>query len=120
MPRHHSLNYLEIPCCHLSASKKFFSDLFTWVFTDYPDPKTGDINYSAFSLDNIDGGFYSCDQKTEGGVLIVFYSDNLDSSQADIEKYGGEISTPIFSFPGGQRFHFKDPSGNEFAVWSDK
>ncbi|MFT5275964.1 MAG: putative enzyme related to lactoylglutathione lyase [Saprospiraceae bacterium] len=49
---------------------------------------------------------------------MVFYSEKLEETQAKIETAGGDISTAIFSFPGGRRFHFKDPNGNEFAAWS--
>lgn len=120
---HHTLNYLEIACRDLTGSKQFFSDVFDWSFTDYPDPKSGEINYSAFSLGNIDGGFFSSDKvacQSNGSALIVFYSEDLRKTQSIIETAGGIISTPAFDFPGGQRFHFCDPSGNEFAVWSDQ
>jgi len=55
----------------------------------------------------------------KGSVLIVFYSKKLEETQPKIEKSGGLIVKPIFSFPGGRRFHFGDPNGNEYAVWSD-
>ena len=53
-------------------------------------------------------------------VLVVLYHVNLNEIQTNIEAAGGVISMPIFSFPGGKRFHFIDPAGNELAVWSDK
>ena len=53
-----------------------------------------------------------------GGPLVVLYSDDLDASLAAVEAAGGEVSTPPFGFPGGRRFHFRDPSGNELAVWT--
>jgi len=70
----------------------------------------------------IDGGFYQADMKSDasqGGALVVFYAKALEETQDKVEAAGGEISTSIFEFPGGRRFHFKEPSGNEFAVWSE-
>lgn len=123
MHKHHSLNYLEIACRDLVGSKQFFSDVFDWSFTDYPDQKSGEVHYSAFSLGNIDGGFFTSDKvscQSNGAALIVFYSEDINATQDKIEAADGIISTATFDFPGGRRFHFCDPSGNEFAVWSDQ
>lgn len=114
---HEKINYIEFPSKDLEATKLFFSSVFGWEFTDYGP------EYTAFSNAGIDGGFFNSEQScstANGSALIVFYSNALEKSQAKVEKHGGSIVTPTFSFPGGQRFHFTDPSGNEFAVWSDK
>ncbi len=113
------INYLELPACNIAASQRFFSEAFGWFFTDYgPD-------YTAFShvQTGIDGGFYKSDKVVDaniGSVLVVFYSPELEAIHAKIQACGGVIKRDIFNFPGGRRFHFTDPSGNEFAVWSDK
>ncbi len=111
------INYLEIPAKDLGTTKAFFSSAFDWQFTDYGP------EYCAFSKEaGLDGGFYLTKQKARvdtGSVLVVFYSDNLEDTQAKVEQAGGEISQAIFDFPGGRRFHFLDPNGNEFAVWSE-
>ena len=123
MNRHHSVNYIEIACRNLVASKDFFSNVFDWAFNDYFDPESGSVNYSAFSLDNINGGFFSADKavsQNNGSALLIFYSLNLNATAIQIKSAGGIISKPTFNFPGGRRFHFIDPSGNEFAVWSDQ
>ena len=116
MPEHEKINYVEFPAKNIEATKTFFSTVFSWKFVDYgPD-------YTAFSNEGIDGGFFSADQVASthaGTALIVFYSKNLDTTLSKIEDAGGKIVKPIFSFPGGRRFHFTEPSGNEFAVWSD-
>ena len=116
MKEHEKINYVELPACDLQATKKFFSQSFGWEFEDFgPD-------YTAFSNQGVDGGFFTSDMKSvssQGGALVVFYSENLESTQDNITKAGGCIVKPIFSFPGGRRFHFTEPSGNEFAVWSD-
>lgn len=115
MLAHEKINYVEYPSKNLDATKAFFAAAFGWSFVDYgPD-------YSAFSGQGLDGGFFHSElaSSTENGsALIVFYSDNLEETLAKVEMAGGNIVKPIFSFPGGQRFHFTEPSGNEFAVWS--
>jgi len=116
MKAHETINYLEFPASDLDASKAFFSTVFGWSFTDFgPD-------YSSFSDASVDGGFYRAELSAKadnGSVLVVFYSDNLEATQAKIEATGGTVAKAIFDFPGGRRFHFYEPSGNEFAVWSD-
>jgi len=117
MNEHEKINYVEFPAKDIEAVKRFFTAAFNWSFVDYgPD-------YSAFSNEGIDGGFFKSDliSSTENGAaLIVLYSDDLDKTESKIENAGGSIIKPIFSFPGGRRFHFGDPNGNEYAVWSDK
>jgi predicted enzyme related to lactoylglutathione lyase len=113
--QHEKINYLECPAKDIEATKAFFSSVFDWEFIDY-GPK-----YTAFSNAGIDGGFFqsTLNASTENGsALIVFYSDDLEQTQAKITAAGGTIIKPVFSFPGGRRFHFADPNGNEFAVWS--
>jgi len=117
MDKHEKINYLEFPAKDIEAVKNFFSKAFGWNFTDYgPD-------YTAFSDGILDGGFYKSEMNAstkKGSALIVFYSNELEKTQTKIEDAGGQIIQPIFPFPGGRRFHFTDPCGNEFAVWSDK
>ena len=116
MPEHEKINYVEFAARDIEATKAFFSSVFSWSFTDYgPD-------YTAFSDQGIDGGFFRSDlaaSTQNGSALIVFYSKDLDATLSKIEQAGGKIVKPIFSFPGGRRFHFCEPSSNEFAVWSD-
>lgn len=116
MNDHEKINYVEFPAKDIEATKAFFTAVFAWSFVDYgPD-------YIAFSNQGLDGGFYQSDLNAStdnGSALIVFYSKNLEGTQSKIENAGGKIIKPIFSFPGGRRFHFGDPNGNEFAVWSD-
>jgi predicted enzyme related to lactoylglutathione lyase len=109
------LNYVEFPASDISATKLFFEKTFAWSFLDYgPD-------YSAFSDQGLDGGFYKSDLTSiasMGAALLVLKSNDLETTQSKVESSGGKISKAIFSFPGGRRFHFIEPSGNEFAVWS--
>ncbi len=115
--RQNKIDYVEFPSRDLESSKRFFSQVFGWEFVDYgPD-------YVAFTKAGLEGGFYRAELETStrhGSALVVIYSDNLQATQNDIEAAGGEIVKAIFSFPGGRRFHFSDPNGNEYAVWSDQ
>ena len=113
---HEKINYVELPAKDLTATKAFFESVFGWSFVDYGP------EYTAFENQGLDGGFFKSDlaSSTEkGAALIVFYSNQLEATLAKVEKAGGSILRPIFSFPGGRRFHFTEPSGNEFAVWGE-
>jgi len=116
MKKDEKINYVEFPSRNIEATKAFFSKAFGWSFVDYGP------EYAAFSNEGLDGGFFRSDlsaSSEKGSALIVFYSKDLERTQAKIEKAGGFIIKPIFSFPGGRRFHFADPNDNEYAVWSD-
>jgi hypothetical protein len=115
MHKHEKLNYVEFAARDLPATRAFFTAAFGWEFEEFgPD-------YCAFSGQGLDGGFYRSElysSTQNGSALMVFYSDDLEATRAKIEQSGGRIEKPIFEFPGGRRFHFSEPSGNEFAVWS--
>ena len=117
MSEHEKLDYVEYPAADLEATRAFFSEVFGWSFEQFgPD-------YCAFSEQGLDGGFYRSElysSTRNGSALLIFYSADLEATLAKIERAGGRIEKPIFSFPGGRRFHFCEPSGNEFAVWSDQ
>jgi predicted enzyme related to lactoylglutathione lyase len=116
MHLHEKLNYVEFAAKDLPATKTFFHAVFHWTFTDYGP------EYIAFSNEGLDGGFYKAKMASStanGGALLVFYSNKLEITLAKVEKAGGKVNKAIFAFPGGRRFHFIEPSGNEFAVWSD-
>ncbi|MBR9875222.1 MAG: VOC family protein [Vibrionaceae bacterium] len=116
MHQHEKLNYVEFGSTDLSATKQFFEQVFGWTFVDYgPD-------YTAFSDQGLDGGFFkseSVSNTENGAALLVFYSSDIQATLSKVEQHGGHILRPIFKFPGGCRFHFAEPSGNEFAVWSE-
>lgn len=117
MNRHEKINYLEFPAQDIKATKIFFMEIFGWSFVDYGP------EYIAFSNAGIEGGFFRSEltvSTERGSVLVVLYSDDLLQTQNKIEKAGGKIVKQIYTFPGGRRFHFNDPNGNEYAVWSDR
>ena len=116
MNEHEKINYIELPATELERTKMFFGSVFNWQFKDYgPD-------YTAFFGAGLKGGFYKSDLMAtteKGSALLVFYSQDLEHTLQKIEQHHGSIIKPVFTFPGGRRFHFTDPSGNEYAVWSE-
>jgi len=111
---HHKIHYIELPAISLKAMKDFYGEVFGWTFTDYGP------SYAAFHGAGVEGGFdESRDQITPNkpGALVILYSDDLDATETAVKSAGGEICVQTFEFPGGKRFHFKDPSGNELGVW---
>lgn len=110
------INYVEMPSRDLEATKRFFTDAFGWSFVDYGP------EYIALENAGLDGGFFKSDKvatTSNGSVLVVLYSTDLETTCEKVKLYGGMIVQDIFSFPGGRRFHFTDPNGNEYAVWSE-
>ena len=118
MNLHGKLNYVEFAAADLDATRAFFARAFGWTFVDYgPDY----ISFASAEA-GLDGGFFRAPLASttdRGGALLVFYSERLEQTLADVEQAGGRILKPVFAFPGGRRFHFAEPSGNEFAVWSE-
>ena len=108
------INYIEFKAKDLEKIKKFYTDSFNWNFMDYGP------TYVVFSESGLKGGFEKTENEITNGALVVLYHKNLDLIRNKIIESNGKISKDIFSFPGGRRFHFTDPAGNELAVWSDK
>lgn len=117
MPANLKINYLELPARDLDAVQRFYQGAFGWSFTEYgPD-------YRAFNDGAMDGGFYRApltSTAASGAALVVLFAKNLEQALQAVIGSGGAIVKDIFPFPGGRRFHFADPNGNELAVWSDK
>lgn len=112
--KNNHIDYIEFKAKDLEEIKRFYHLSFGWLFTDYGP------TYVSFSKSGISGGFEKTEENITSGTLIVLYHQDLKSIKDKIIKSGGTISKDIFSFPGGRRFHFIDPSGNELAVWSEK
>lgn len=110
--RHHRIDYIEFPVRDLAQAKAFYGAAFGWTFQDYGPSYVG-IQGTEGEM----GGFALAEEIQAGGPLVILYSATLEGSLRAVEEAGGEITQPIFSFPGGRRFHFKDPSGYELAVW---
>lgn len=109
------INYIELPVTDMAVAKAFYTEAFGWDYQDYgPD-------YAALTNAGLDGGLDGSGEKKpcRDGALVVLFEKDLSACQARAEKAGGVIVKPIFEFPGGKRFQFTDPCGNELAVWSD-
>ena len=113
----HAIDYVEFSVRDLPEAQRFFAAALGWSFTDYGP------TYASFSSAEagIDGGFEQVDAPPSPGgrVLVVLYASDLEATQAKIEAAGGRITKPTYAFPGGRRFHFSGPDGNEMAVWSE-
>lgn len=114
---HHTINYIEFSAVDMAEAKRFFKAAFDWEFSDYGPDYAGIRNRTG---EGECGGICRTDKVVAGGPLVILYSVDLESSLASVKQAGGRVTQEIFSFPGGRRFHFRDPSGNELAVWSDQ
>ncbi len=114
MSKDNHINYVEFLAKDLNIIKKFYNNCFNWKFTDYGP------NYTSFSSSGIEGGFEQSNKVIKNGALVVIHHSNLEKIHKTIQENGGEIVVDIFSFPGGRRFQFRDPAGNELAVWTEE
>ena len=117
MPVDQKIDYIELPAQNFDAVEAFYAAAFGWTFTDYGP------EYRAFSDGKLDGGFFKSElqsRTTYGAALVVLFARDLEATRDRLSAAGGSVCKEIFSFPGGRRFHFLDPHGNELAVWSDK
>lgn len=111
------INYIEFPARDFDVVEAFYGSAFGWTFTDYGE------DYRAFNDGQLDGGFYKSDSASttiNGSALVVLFAEDLERVRDRVADSGGKIARDIFAFPGGRRFHFTDPNGNELAVWSDQ
>ena len=116
MPRQrHAIDYLELPTADVAATRAFYEAAFGWTFQEWGP------TYLSFAGAGLDGGFDGSRPVAAAGTgpLTVLYSDDLAASRSAVEEAGGVVTKPPFEFPGGRRFHFRDPGGNELAVWSE-
>lgn len=111
--KNNHINYIEFKANDLEKTKAFYTGAFDWTFTDYGP------TYTSFADSGVFGGFEKTDDAITNGALVVLHHKNLKNIKQKIEELGGEISVDIFSFPGGKRFQFLDPSGNELSVWCE-
>lgn len=115
---HHAIDYIELAVTDLAAAKRFYGAAFGWRFTDY-GPGYAGIQGPAGSGREV-GGLRAAPQVQPGGPLVILYSRDLEASVTQVKAAGGRVLKEPFAFPGGRRFHFADPSGNELAVWSER
>lgn len=107
------IDYLEFPSSDGKATKKFFSEAFDWTFTSYG------ATYDAIDNAGIDGGIDADTASAPAAPLVIVRTDDLVAAERRVIVAGGVITKPAFDFPGGRRFHFREPGGNEMAVWME-
>lgn len=116
MDQKNRIFYVEFHATDLEKTKAFFEGVFGWVFTDYgPD-------YTSFVDGQIAGGFARSDKRalqSAGSALVVIFHPHLEEALRRVLDHGGVVTQEIFSYPGGRRFHFTEPSGNELSVCTD-
>ena len=108
-----AVDYIEFASRDIGASRAFFEKAFGWSFKDYGPA------YVAMENAGIDGGIAQAEGEP-AAPLVILYADDLDAAEAAMTKAGGLVVVPQFDFPGGRRFHFREPGGNILAVWSSR
>ena len=114
--QHHTIDYVEFGALDLAEAKRFYNEAFGWQFTDYGPEYCGIQREGGGEV----GGIRKDESVPPGGPLVVLYSGDLEASERAVKAAGGKITTETFEFPGGRRFHFADPAGNELAVWTNQ
>lgn len=115
---HHGIDYIEIPALDLEEAKRFYGESFGWRFNDYGPAYVGFVDGARGAQEA--GGFRKEAEIHRGGPLVILHSRDLEGTFERVRSAGGAITKPIFEFPGGRRFQFTDPSGNELGVWCDE
>lgn len=113
---HHEIDYIEFSVTDMAAAQRFYGTAFGWTFADYGDDYAGIQR----SRGGEAGGLRVMPAVVTGGPLVILYSDDLEATLTKVRDAGGRITQEIFTFPGGRRFEFTDPSGNQLAVWSER
>ena len=114
--QHHTIDYIELAVVDLADAKRFYGAAFGWKFNDYGPEYAGIQRLGGGEV----GGMRRDSNVQRGGPLVILYSDDIEASVRAVRDAGGQIVKEPFAFPGGRRFHFTDPAGNELAVWSSK
>lgn len=117
-PRHHAIDYVELAVTDLERAKAFYAEAFGWQFNDY-GPQYAGIRDPWDDSGAEMGGLRLGPEVRAGGPLVLLYSTDLDRSVEAVTRAGGRVVSGPYEFPGGRRFHFTDPSGNELGVWAD-
>ncbi|WP_299646944.1 VOC family protein [Sphingomonas bacterium] len=107
MPR---ISFVELPTSDLASTRSFYTDAFGLAFADFGP------SYSCTLTGDVDIGLQADAAEASSAPLAVIGVDDLEASLAAVSKAGGVITKQVFAFPGGRRFHFRDPSGNELAA----
>lgn len=105
------IDYVELPATSLSATRTFYEQAFGWTMTEFAP------TYAATTTGDTDVGLDADEAEKPKVPLPVIQVSDLEAALVAVERAGGMVIKPIYAFPGGRRFHFRDPSGNELAAW---
>jgi predicted enzyme related to lactoylglutathione lyase len=111
------IDYIEFPAGTadaLAQAKQFYGAVFGWAYQDWGS------SYADTQSSGVSSGITTDAGDRQHRPLVVIFTDNLESARASVLAAGATLNKDIFAFPGGRRFHFQDPAGNELAVWSDR
>lgn len=114
---HHALDYIELTVTDMESTRKFYEAAFGWQFNDYGPEYSGIRSPHGDDAPEV-GGLALGEVARAGGPFVLLYSTDLDASVEAVTLAGGTVVNGPYEFPGGRRFHFTDPSGNELGVWS--
>ena len=107
----YQIDYLEFPTTNGARTREFFGEAFGWRFTNYGP------TYDAIDDAGIDAGIQADAGEVTAAPLAVIRTSDLEAAERDVIAAGGVITRPAYDFPGGRRFHFREPGGTELAVW---
>jgi predicted enzyme related to lactoylglutathione lyase len=107
-------DYVELPTAALDDSIRFYEAAFGWTLERFGP------SYAATTTGDTDVGLQADPADAPKAPLPVIQAEDIEAAASAVGAAGGDIIKPIFSFPGGPRFHFRDPGGNEVAVWSKR
>ena len=116
---HHAISYVELNVSDLPATRAFYESAFGWRFNDYGPEYAGIRSSRDESASEVGGLRLDQELRQAGGPLVLLYSTDLDKSVEAVKSAGGQVVNGPYEFPGGRRFHFTDPSGNELGVWAE-
>jgi predicted enzyme related to lactoylglutathione lyase len=105
------LNYIELPATDIAEAKAFYEKAFGWSLSSFGP------TYAGTTTGDVDLGLQADKAEAPKAPLAIVETKDLEAALKSVTAAGGKITKPIFDFPGGRRFHFTDPSGNELAVW---
>ena len=107
------IDYVELASSNIVATSAFLAAAFGWGFVDYGP------HYKGFAGAGLDGGIDGSGEGPPAAPLIILKTDDLADATRRVEAAGGVITRPIYGFPGGRRFHFREPGGNQLAIWAE-
>lgn len=102
--------FVELPARDVAGDQRFYDSAFGFAMTDFGP------TYACTMSGDVDLGLQADSAEQTRAPLPVIQVEDLEATEVAVRRSGGVITKAIFAFPGGRRFHFTDPSGNELAA----